>query len=140
MKTKKVTPLPVLQRKADKVFSTYIRNRDADQEVEDLHGNWVPAGKCITCTRIVAVKQAHCGHFIQRGCKLTRYNEQNANLQCNYCNTYRYGEQFRHGVEIDRKFGQGTSGNLIELENIYKRDGHKFSRDELEGYIARYGG
>lgn len=135
MKTKS---LPSLVKKADKIFSEYIRYRDADQEAEDKDGNWVPAITCITCKKVVAVKQAHCGHFIQRGCKLTRFDEQNANGQCPYCNTYRYGEQFRHGLEIDRKFGEGTTDRLVKLENQYKREGHKWTRDELEAIIAKY--
>ena len=134
----KVIPLPTLVKKADKVFSTYIRNRDATTEVEDVNGCWVKAGPCITCKKVVAVTKGHCGHFVQRGCKLTRFDEQNASLQCPYCNTYRYGEQFRHGIEIDRKFGQGTTDRLVELEDKYKRDGHKFTRDELMDVIERY--
>lgn len=134
----KSKPLPSLVKKADRVFSEYIRNRDADREVEDKDGNSVSAGQCMTCPKVVAVKQAHCGHFIPRGCKLTRYDERNANLQCSYCNTYRCGEQFKHGVAIDLKFGQGTAEHLVELEKQYKRDGHKWSREELENIIERF--
>ena len=135
---KKLPTIPTLTKKADVAFSRYIRNRDANQEVEDANGNWIKGGPCITCKKVVAVNKAHCGHFIQRGCKLTRFMEENASLQCPYCNTYRYGEQFRHGIEIDRKFGQGTADRLLELENQYKRDGHKFTRDELMEVIQKY--
>jgi len=134
----KLLPIPKLVAKADKVFSNYIRSRDANTLIQNEEGLSLPAGSCITCSRIIAVKQGHCGHFIQRGCKPTRFDPRNASLQCPYDNTYRYGEQYRHGLAIDRKFGAGTSTELLELENRYKRDGHKWTRDELNEVIERY--
>jgi hypothetical protein len=130
--------LPALVRKADKLFSEYIRNRDATQWVQDETGLSVKAGNCITCYKLVAINQAHCGHFIQRGCKTTRFDQRNASLQCPRCNVFRYGEQYKHGLAIDAKFGEGTAQELLDKEIEYYKSGYKYTRQELEEIIERY--
>lgn len=129
--------LSKLTAKADKVFSLYIRKRDS---TEYIRGEILdePAGECITCNKLIPAKQAHAGHFVQRGCKLTRYDEENVNLQCSGCNTFRYGEQYKHGRAIDMKYGDGTADRLMALEAEYKANGHKFTRDFLQDIIERY--
>ena len=144
MKAKKQKPLPTipaLTRKADKVFSEYVRRRDSNAYITDNEGLSIRAGNCCTCGRQIpteGVGTGHCGHFIPRGCKLTRFHPQNAHLQCNYCNTYRDGEQYKHGVYIDKLYGEGVADELIALEALYKKDGYKFKRDELNGIIELY--
>lgn len=133
--------IPTLTRKADAVFSRYIRQRDATTYVEDIEGLSVRAGPCVTCSKIIPVEGkgcGHAGHFIVRGCKLTRYDERNVHLQCNYDNTYRFGEQFKHSQAIRRMYGQEVLDELVELEATYKRDGHKFTRGELQEVIDKY--
>lgn len=56
------------------------------------------------------------GHFIGRGTKVLRYNEQNCNLQCSFrCNKMRSGEHEKYKGAIDDKYGKGT---YRRLENI----------------------
>lgn len=138
MKTKSI---PALVNVADKAFSQFIRHRDSVTWVQNEEGFSIPAGYCVTCSKLTptkGVKTGHCGHFIPRGCKLTRFDEQNAALQCNYCNTYRFGEQYKFGRAIDQRWGQGTAERLQKLEQTYKREGYKWQRDELEALILYY--
>lgn len=100
-----MSDLQKLKNKLDKVFSMYIRKRDANGEYF----------KCISCGKIKSVSQMHAGHFMSRRHLTTRYNEQNVNGQCNYCNTYDQGQQHAHGKAIDKKYGEGTADKLYTL-------------------------
>jgi len=62
----------VNEAKLDKAFSTFIRYRDTNAE---------GYGACWTCGKIIHFKDGHCGHFISRRHKATRWNEQNCGLQ-----------------------------------------------------------
>ena len=81
------TPKPVAKKnvttlvnKLDKVFSLYIRKRDA-----------MPYGgryfKCISCGRVLPFEQADCGHFWSRRHMATRFDEDNCNSECSHCLT-----------------------------------------------------
>ena len=45
----------------------------------------------------------------------TRWEEENVNFQCAGCNTYGFGEQFKYGLAIDLKYGNGTAKKLQEM-------------------------
>ncbi len=99
---------------ADKWFSVYIRLRDI------ISGEYC---RCITCGKPLQWKyEAECGHFQSRGKPMTRFDEKNCHAQCNKCNNNsdrgRKGEQYRHGKEIDKLYGDGTADNLEALGNI----------------------
>lgn len=109
--------------RADRIFSEYIRLRDAD-----TNGSCT----CITCGRTGDIKEFDAGHFVPRDKKATRYDERNVNAQCQYCNRYRAGEQYRHGQEIDLKYGEGTAQELIEQSKQIIKAGITFY-DEVAG-------
>jgi len=94
---------------ADKHFSRFVRLRDADDN---------GYCRCITCGKIHHWKEMDCGHFMTRDRPATRFNEQNCHAQCKYCNNYKKGEQYKHGVEIDNLYGAGTAEKLSALSNI----------------------
>ena len=54
----------------------------------------------------------HSGHFISRKHLSTRFDEQNANAQCFACNIHNKGEQYKHSLYIDEKYGSGTAQSL----------------------------
>lgn len=126
-----------LVKKLDKVFSQYIRLRDSkDGEV----------GACVTCSKVEKIKEMDCGHFQSRDRANTRWDDKNANLQCTYCNKYRSGEQYLHGVIIDVRHGKGTAERLHISAKIAKKwHPHelalllKFYEQALEVLLKKYG-
>ena len=87
----------------DRIFSLFIRLRDADNSGYCC---------CITCGKIFHWKNGDAGHFIPRDRHATRYNTKNVNFQCLHCNRFRSGEQYAHGIAIDKKYGTGTADQL----------------------------
>lgn len=82
-----------------KVFSEFIRQRDADE-----NGNC----KCFTCGLIRHWKQMDCGHGIGRQHKATKFNEKNNHAQCKRCNGFEGGMRERYKEEMDKRYGEGT--------------------------------
>lgn len=114
-----------LKRKADKVWSEYIRLRDSFEQ----NGDRVAA--CITCGTVKPIKEMQNGHFVSRKSSSLRYDEQNCNTQCSACNVFRYGELYQYGLELDRKYGDGTANRLHDR----RFETHKWTIPELEGII-----
>ena len=102
----KARSLSSLEKTADKWFSLYIRLRDADENGMVM---------CVTCRKIAHYKEMDCGHFVTRNHKMTRFREDNCNVQCTSCNQFKKGEQFLHGYYIDKKYGKGTAETLVFL-------------------------
>lgn len=110
--------------KADKVFSLFIRKRDAEN-----------GGQCITCNKWFPYEKLDAGHFITRNCIQLRYNEQNVNAQCQSCNRYHYGEQAIYAKQIDRKYGKGVADKFIK---IYQDSKSKIERFDVQFYKEIY--
>ena len=104
----------------------YIRLREATDE---------GLVQCFTCGKIANYKLGmQCGHFQSRVNLSTRFDEQNCQVQCVACNMFRQGEQYKFGLMLDGKYGEGTA---LELE--YKsRQTLKISRDEYMENISYY--
>jgi hypothetical protein len=86
LKNKAAKSYRQLEKQLDKVFSEYIRLRDADSQGYV----W-----CVTCGKPHYWSDGHqvnCGHFIPRGRKATRFDERNCHGQCVQCNMYKSGE------------------------------------------------
>ena len=98
--------LSTAKKTCDAWFSKYIRIRDAN------HNGLC---KCVTCDTVKTWKEMDCGHFQSRRFMATRWHEQNAHAQCQSCNKYNAGEQYRHGIEIDLLYGKGTADYLEQL-------------------------
>ena len=115
-----------LKKELDKWFSLYIRLREATAE---------GSVQCFTCSRISHYKSGmQCGHFQSRRHHLTRWHEQNCQIQCVKCNMYEQGEQFRFGIALDYKYGEGTAEELEFLARMIM----KFSRVDYEEKISYY--
>lgn len=98
--------------KLDKVFSKYIRTRNAT-------GNGYVV--CFTCGKKAKWNEMDCGHFVSRKKLPTRWNEQNCQNQCKLCNIFQNGNQYIFGVNLDKKYGEGTAQKLIELGNQIRK-------------------
>jgi len=94
----------------DKVFSEYIRRRDAGGS------EYV---RCVTCNTVKHWKEMDSGHFVNRNHLSTRWDIRNSNTQCPQCNRFKSGKQHRHGLAIDRKYGKGTADQLQAISRVY---------------------
>ena len=92
-------------KKADKVFSEYIRRR---------YANHAEVVSCFTCGKKGHWKTMDAGHFMSRKFYSTRWNEENVQVQCKGCNIFRSGEQYMFGLQLDRKYGPGKSEELLQ--------------------------
>jgi hypothetical protein len=115
-----------LKKELDKWFSLFIRLREATAE---------GSVQCFTCSRISHYKSGmQNGHFQSRRHHSTRWNEMNCQVQCVKCNMYEQGEQFRFGIALEGKYGEGTSEELEFLARTIV----KVSRIDYEEKISYY--
>lgn len=105
-------------KRADKYFQAYIRERDK-------------AKPCITCGQYRGRIEA--GHYMVRQNMCTRYDEKNAHGQCRECNQFRGGEQYAHGLAIDKLYGEGTSHDLY-LKSKMSCPKDTYTLDEIANY------
>jgi hypothetical protein len=90
-----------LKKELDKWFSLYIRLRDATDE---------GMVQCFTCGVVKYYKSGmQCGHFQSRRHLPTRFDEENCAPQCVSCNMFKQGEQYKFALNLDAKYGEGTS-------------------------------
>ena len=119
------TTISKLKKKLDVLFSQYIRRRNADH---------LGRVKCFTCGVEKHWKEQQAGHFQSRSHHCTRWDEVNVQVQCVKCNMFRQGEQYKFGLYLDDRFGDGTAE---ELENRAKTI-VKLNRVDYEEAIERY--
>lgn len=119
-----VDKVSTLKKKADKVFSRYIRLRDSKDGIAE----------CITCGAQKPIAQMQAGHFVSRRVNSLRYDELNVNAQCYACNVMRYGEQFAYAKALDLKYGKDTANKLW----VRRFETHKFTIPELQKIIEEY--
>ena len=74
------------------------------------------------------------GHFQSRRHHSTRWDEKNCQVQCIKCNLYEQGEQFRFGLGLEAKYGEGSAEELEFLARMIM----KFSRVDYEEKISYY--
>ena len=114
-----------LKKDLDKWFSLYIRLRDATDE---------GMVQCFTSGRVYHYKKIHAGHFMSRRHLATRWCEINVQPQSAADNLFGQGEQYRFGLYLDGKYGEGTAEELQ-----YKaRTTVKLSRVDYEEKISYY--
>jgi hypothetical protein len=114
-----------LKKELDKWFSLYIRLRDADE---------LGFIQCFTSGRYYHYKNIHAGHFMSRKCLSTRFCEVNVQPQSIGDNLFGQGQQYKFGLNLDAKYGEGTAEDL----QIKSRQTQKFSRIDYEDKIGYY--
>ena len=127
VKTKKTkTPSrSKLVKKADSVFSTYIRLRDADK-----HG----IVKCPLCWAKIHRKKAQNMHFISRACWLYRYDEDNCHAGCMRCNVILSWNYIAYTRYMQNNYWIESVDHMIaESKNL-----HKLSTAEIQAIIDTY--
>jgi len=114
----KLPSLPKLIKKADLIFSAWIRARDK---------------KCVTQGPYCS-DNLQCSHLIRRGKRSVRFSEINCNCQCAHCNYLHNYEPHHYTNWFIKKYGNEVYEKLCQEANTIK----KFSRSELEVIINRY--
>lgn len=115
-----------LKEKLDRIFSQYIRLRDMMMPGRVF--------RCISCGSVMSIRQADCGHYINRQHMATRYSEVNCNAQCRHCNRFDEGNMSGYRAGLVRKYGE-TKVVLLEAQ---KNEVRKYSDFEYQALIAHY--
>lgn len=113
-----------LIKKLDKVFSLYIRKRDAN-------GDYFT---CITCNEIKLFSKADAGHYVSRGYKSLRFDERNVHAQCTKCNRFLSGNMDEYTIFMIRRYGVDVLEELNRLKYTVKQ----FTSQELQDMIDHY--
>ena len=114
-----------LVKKLDKVFSQYIRLRDA-----------FPNGtfRCISCGRIKPFEQADAGHYHSRRHMSTRFDELNVSSECRACNRFSADHLIGYRENLIKKIGI----QRFQLLEVKAHSTKKWSCFELEQLIKYY--
>ena len=119
-----------LKKKLDKIFSLYIRWKDADSD------GYVKCFTCGTKKSALGVGCIQAGHFQSRRHMILRWDSELGNVQpqCAYCNVLMSGQQYLFGKRIDELYGEGRADELEKMAKMTK----KFTISDLEEMIAEY--
>ena len=93
-----------LRKKADSVFSTFIRLRDSNK-------SWVVT--CPLCWSKLTRKQAQNMHFIKRSCWFYRYDESNCHAWCYRCNVALNWNYIEYTRWMQKRYGIDYVDNMI---------------------------
>lgn len=106
--------------KLDRIFSEYIRRRDADEN---------GYATCCTCGKRDLWQDMDAGHFVPRQHKSTRYEETNVHAQCRKCNRFNNGEPSAYALFLMKKYDD----DIVQLLESKKQEIHKPNwEEELE--------
>ena len=123
---KRKKSLAGLKRELWKVFSLFVRQREADEN---------GMTKCISCDYVGHWKDMDAGHFIPRSLGLSTYFEpRQVWQQCKTCNLSKEGNVYYYGLELKKRFGEGI---VDELWTLQKQD-KKYYPWEYEELIEHY--
>lgn len=117
-----------LIKELDKVFSIYIRRKDANE-----HG----LVKCFTCGKYNHWQKEgniHCGHYISRVHMGTRWEEKNCKPQCYVCNMFKQGMGDVFGLKLVEMYG----ADVLKLLAAKKNNTVKLMPFELQFMIDEY--
>lgn len=109
----------------DRIFSEYIRRRDADSN------GYV---RCISCGKVIHWKDSDCGHYINRQHNSVRYDEMNCNAQCRKCNRFDEGNIQGYRKGLIKKYGE----KAVELLEMKKFNKCKLGKLEINALAEEY--
>lgn len=116
MKRVKKPSISQLKKKADQVFSKWVRNREP---------------YCVTCG---GTSNLQAGHFISRSINILRFDPRNVHTQDVRCNVFLNGNMAAYSQFMLRTYGPKIIDNLL----IEKQQLHQFTRQELLDIISKY--
>lgn len=117
---KKPKTLGQLKKDLWKVFSSYIRQRDA--------------GVCFTCGRQAEGSGYHAGHFVPKsvGGLALYFHEDNVHGQCYNCNINLGGNQFLYGKKLGKK-----ADELYKLKLLTEKWSMQDYMDKIQYYKSK---
>ena len=116
-----------LTKKLDRVFSAYIRLRDV-----------MPSGvfRCISCGQIKQFSQGDCGHYHSRTHMATRWEPDNANMECQGCNRVKSDHLIGYRRNLIDKIGLDRVNRLEMLAHSQKHWLDSELQDKID-YFSR---
>ena len=127
-----------LLREADRLFSQFIRNRDADK-----NGNI----QCVGCGKVYNLEQVDKEgkkivqplHFIDRGVYSLRFDEDNCHAGCSYCNLDMFLNKNGFAYRRYLEFMNMTYGEEMVAEmTLAHRKINKITEQQLRTVIEHY--
>lgn len=115
--------LKTIKRKADKVFSEYIRKLRSDSSGRCI---------CVTCGTIKPVKEMQNGHYFPRNRLGTRFHEDNCHPQCPSCNVFKHGNYTAYAAFMYNKYGK----QKVEHLEMLSRKALKLTISDYQTLIA----
>ena len=94
-----------LKKKLDKVFSEWVRQRDADRN---------GLNSCVCCGVRKHWKELQAGHYISRSHLSLRFDERNVWPCCLACNVFKSGNIPAFAIFLEKKYGHGILQELIK--------------------------
>lgn len=124
MKTiKKQKSVAKLVKDLDKIFSVFIRIRNADEN---------GMVTCFTSGKVMHWKKSQAGHFISRRKYPTRWDDINTQVQSVSENVFNQGNAPVFAINLDKKYGPGTSESLV-MKSHNKMKLERFTLNYLIG-------
>lgn len=114
-----------LKSKLDRIFSQYIRLRDADN-----NGNI----QCYCCGKILPWKESENMHFIPRQHMSLRFSEINCHAGCTRCNHFLNGNIEMYTIHMKKDYGE----DIVERLTVARNRVNKINVAEYEIMIDYY--
>lgn len=109
----------------DRIFSTYIRMRDADSN---------GMVQCYCCGKLLPWKQSQNMHYVPRQHMSLRFNEVNCHAGCVKCNYYDNGNIEEYILHLKKDYGNDIAERLA----IAKKQAVKYSSAEFKALADYY--
>lgn len=125
MKLPKEKTLKQYQKELDKIFSIFIRLRNADAN---------GMVQCFTSGKIMHWRESQAGHFVSRRHLATRWDEINVQVQSVKENVFNQGNAPEFSKRLAEKYGQ----KAVDLLLIKKHNKCKMGKFEYQILISDY--
>jgi len=123
-KAKREKSISALVKELDALVSRVVRLGACDSE---------GMVKCYTCGYKTHYKKIHCGHYISRFYKETRWDLRNLRPQCFNCNIYRKGNAVSFRQKLVEEYGEEEIKEMEKSVDFLVRGGK--TREWLEKSI-----
>jgi hypothetical protein len=122
---KKKPTLKSLKNKCWRIFSEYIRRKEADEGGTNY---------CFTCGQPKFWKELQAGHFIGGRTNSVLFNEEIVKPQCLMCNVFLRGNYGKYTLRMLDLHGREKVDEFMSLKHHVK----KYTQSDLEALITEY--